>query len=259
MSSRRQVGDILEHLGRNPWMIILYACLGLGATYLQYKQAGWTRWFWLVLALILLVAFVATVVQSIRQRLAQRKERQRQLRLMAERTAAYQGYEQSIGMLGALITEFSDLEKTMSLAENVRDRSTPIRVIAIAPVEEQLGVLLNIGQEEGLEAGARLTVYRFDSHTLDGDSIERQLARVQVTYVQAHNNISQAVLLDQSDQEFWQHALEELRAAKQVHPPANFAAPYIPRELVGLTAQDLRILRGYLELILSSVTGHEPD
>ncbi|TEU13451.1 MAG: hypothetical protein E3J21_18650 [Anaerolineales bacterium] len=158
-----------------------------------------------------------------------------------------------------LINDFATVEKARRLADTIQGGGN-VRVVAILPIEDRrVGVMLNIGEEENLEVGTRLLVYRIDHYTSDGQHIEQPLAVVQVTYVQTENNCSHAVVLDRLDPEFWDQATMQLKREKHIDPPRNFAMPYMPKELHSLSLEDLTTFRQYLETIHDSLTRIESD
>ena len=169
----------------------------------------------------------------------------------------YYDHQQRVKMLTELIDLFATLEKARRLADTIKGNA---RVVAVLPVEEgRIGVMLNIGRKENLQVGTQLLVYRIDRYTSDGQSIEWPLGLVQVTYVQAENNCSQAIVLDLTDREFWNQAMTRLRRERHIEPPRNFAVPYIPQELSSLSLEDLMTFRQYLEAIRDSLNRTEPD
>lgn len=221
-----------------PWLI------GAIASYIEFKQAGLTWFFW-VLCFLTIIAALVPAVPLVLKWLREQKQRIETARL-------YYNHEQKVETLTELIDEFETLEKAKCFADAVKRN---VRVVAILPVERRIGVILNIGRQENLQAGTRLLVHRIDHYTPDGEHIEQPLGLVQVTYVQAENNCSQAVVLDPRDREFWDQATTRLKWEKRIDPPKNFVVPYIPPELRGLSLEALTIIRQHLEAIRDSLTG----
>ncbi len=161
-------------------------------------------------------------------------------------------------MLAALIEEFETIEKAKALAEAVRDK-TIIHILAIPPFEKNIGVLLNVGQREDVKVGTRLLIYRTDEYAPSGQRIEQPIAIVKVTYIQAGNNCSQAIVSDRLDSEFWEQTAVRLQKEKRLDPPGNFATPHIPAELGNLSINNIATIRQYLETIYGLLIGKADD
>jgi hypothetical protein len=233
----------------SPWVRLCFGLISAIATYFQYEQAGRTLLFWILCGVTIIVALLTAVPLVLKWR-QERKRREAMKRL-------YYDHQQKVKTLTELIEEFATLEKARCLADTIKGN---VRVVAILPVEEgKIGVMLNIGKKENLQVGTQLLVRRINHYTSDGQHIERPLCLAQVTYVQAENNCSQAVVLDWSDREFWDQAIARLRREKRIDPPRNFAVPYIPPELYSLSLEDLKIIRQSLEAICDSLTRIELD
>jgi len=232
-----------------PWVRFSVWLIGAIGTYLQYAQAGLTLLFWILCFLTVIAALLAAVLLGLKW-LRERKRR-------TAMEGLYYNHQQKVKTLTELINEFATLEKARRLDDTIQ---VNVRAVAILPVEEgRIGVMLNIGRKENLQVGTQLLVHRIDHYTSDGQHIERPLGLVRVTYVQAENNCSQAVVLDRSDREFWNQAMTRLRQEKRIDPPRNFAVPYIPQELRSLSLEDLMTIRQYLETICDSLTRTESD
>jgi hypothetical protein len=223
--------------------------IGAIASYLQFQQAGWTLWFWVLGSLAAIATLLAAIPLCL-ERLRERKRRRTAARL-------YYDHQQKVKTLTELIDLFASVEKARCLADTIK--TTDVRVVAILLVEGRLGVMLNIGKEENLQVGTRLLVHRIDRYTSDGRHIEWPLGLVQVTYVQGGNSCSQAIVLDPSDRECWDQATIRLKAERMIDPPKNFAMPYIPQELHSLSLEDLTTFREYLETIRDYLTRTESD
>lgn len=236
-----------QRIWHSPWVRFSVGLIGAVATYIEFEQAGWTLWFWVLCGLTAIAALLAMVP------LVQGWFRKRKWWGAIERL--YYDRLQRVETLSRLIEDFATFEKAKRLADAIRG---DIRVVAILPVEEgRIGVMLNIGREENLQVGTQLLVHRIDRYTSDGQHIEQPLGLIEVTYVQAENNCSQAVVLDPSDREFWDQATGRLKREKYIDPPRNFAVPYIPQELGSLSLEDLMTFRQYLETIRNSLTRTE--
>ena len=233
-------------LWHSPGVSLSIGLISAIGIYLQYQQAGRTLWFWILCG----VAIIAGLIAAGPPVLKWRQERKR--REVAQRL--YYDHQQKVKTLTQLIGEFAAFEKAGCLADAIKGRGN-VRVVAILPAQEgRIGVMLNIGRGENVQVGTRLLVYRIDRYTSDGQQVECPLGLVQVTYVQAENNCSQAVVLHSPDQEFWDHATTRLKREKSIDPPRNRVVPYIPPELSGLSLDDLKTIRQYLEAIGHSLT-----
>ncbi len=212
---------------------------------------GWLNWLqyqvaWPVWGLLLYPFTLLLVLKWLRDQ----KRRIMQARL-------YYNHQQKVETLTELIDKFTTFEKARCLADTIKGN---VRVVAILRVEEgRIGVMLNIGRKENLQVGTQLLVRRIDRYTFDGQRIEQPLGLVRITYVQAENNLSQAVVLRRLDPEFWDQATARLRQEEMIDPPKNFAVPYIPQELRGLSLEDLMTFRHHLEATRDSPTRTEPD
>ena len=233
----------------SPWVRLCFGLIGAIATYFEYDQAGRTLVFWILCGLTAIAVLLTAVPSALKWR-QERKRWKATQRL-------YYDHQQKVKTLTELIDLFVTLGKARYLADTIKGNA---RVVAVLPVEERrIGVMLNIGKEENLQVGTQLLVHRIGGYTSDGQSIEWPLGLVQVTYVQAENNCSQAIVLDPSDRRFWNQAATQLSQETHIDPPRNFAEPYIPQELSSLSLEDLKTFRQYLETIRDSLTRTEPD
>jgi hypothetical protein len=234
-------------LWHSPGVSLSIGLISAIGTYFQYQQAGRTLWFWILCVVAIIAGLIAAVPPVVKWR-QERKRREAAQRL-------YYDHQQKVETLTRLTDEFVALEKARCLADALTGRGN-VRVVAILPVEEgRIGVMLNIGRKENLQAGTPLLVHRVDHYTSHGQRIESRLGLVQVTYVQAENNCSQAIVLDRSDREFWDQATTRLKREKSIDPPRNRVVPYIPPELRGLSLEDLTTIRQHLQAICVSLTG----
>lgn len=240
---------VLSKVLHSRWVSLFLFLIGFIASYLEFAHAGWTLFFLVLCGLTIIAALLAAIPLGLKWFRGQKRR--------AEMARLYYDHWQRVEMLKTLVKEFTTLEKAKCLADAIKEN---VRVVAILPVaDRRVGVMLNTGEEEDLQVGTRLLVYRIDHYTPDGQHIEQPLALVQVTYVQAENNCSQAVVLDWLDPEFWDQATTQLKQEKHIDPPRNFAVPYIPEELRSLSLEDLTTFRQYLETIHDSLTRIEPD
>jgi len=240
--------SFLSRLLHSPLVRFFPGLISAIAAYLQFEQAGRTLWFWVLCGLTAIAALLAAIPLCL-EWFREQKRRRAAKRL-------YYDHQQEVKTLKKLIDRFATLEKARCLADTIK---ADARVVAIIPVEEgRIGVMLNIGREENLQVGTQLLVHRIGGYTSDGQGIEWPLGLVQVTYVQAENNCSQAILLDPSDRELWNQAATRLRRERHIDPPRNFAVPYIPQELRSLSLEQLITFREYLETIHDSLTRTEP-
>jgi len=234
-----------SELLHSPLVRFFLGLISAVAAYLQFEQAGLTLWFWI------LCGFTAIAVLPAAILLCREWVRERKRRRAAERL--YYDHQQQVKTLTELINLFVTLEKARCLADTIKGNA---RVVAVLPVEEgRIGVMLNIGRKENLQVGTQLLVHRIDRYTSEGQSIEWPLGLVEVKYVQAENNCSQAIVLDPTDREFLDQATTRLRREKRIDPPRNFAVPYIPQELHNLSLEELATSREHLETICDSLTG----
>lgn len=227
---------------RSPWVRLFAGLISATTAYLQFRQAGLTVLFWMLCGLTV-TAVLLTTVQLALKWLRQRRWRREMARLRYD-------HQQKMQTLAQLADTFVTLEKAKRLADTMTD---DIRVVAILPVEGEVGVMLNVGTEEDVQVGTQLVVHRIDRYTSAGQQIEEPLALVRVTYVQAENNCSQGVVVARLDAEFWDQVAAQLGRQKKIEPPRNFAVPYIPEELRGLSLEDLAVFRGYLQIIHDSL------
>ena len=116
---------------------------------------------------------------------------------------------QKIDTLTQLINEFISIEKTKQFSIK-NSEGFNIKAVAILIVEREIGVILNVGKNEDIQAGTRLKIFRRDNFTSSGDIIEHPLAIVEVKYVQIGNNCSQAVVIHQIDKDFWESVQTDL-------------------------------------------------
>lgn len=223
-----------------PFILVL---AGLGATYLQYEQAGQSWLFWLFLALTIL-AFLLTTAAIGLKLLRERNYRRGVAHWMHD-------YKQRIDAIKDLRDDLAKYEKTKNLADSL---AIKIRAVAVLPVEQNIGVMLNIGKKEDLQVGTRFIMYQIDSSVSDKRLIEQPLGLIEVTYVQAGNNCSHAVVVESFDQDFWDRAWIQLRQNKSIDPPKNIVAPYIPKEFEALSFDDLATARKYLSAVINSLT-----
>ena len=237
-----------SRVSHSPWVRFFPGLISAIVAYLQFKQAGLTLLFWILCGLTIIAALLATAPLGLKWL----RERKRQI----EMQRLYNDHRQKVKTLTELIDEFASAEKAKCLADTMKGN---VRVVAILPVEGGVGVMLNIGREEHVQVGTQLLVHRIDHYTSDGQHIEQLLGLVRVTYVQAENNCSQAVVFARLDPEFWDQATARLRREGRIDPPRNYAVPYIPQELDSLSLEELAIFRQYLETIRDSLTGSGVD
>jgi hypothetical protein len=249
MSIKALQQGLLENLKDNLLIRLAYGLISAIAAYLEFRDAGWTLLFW-VLVVLALGVVLSVAIQWVWKRI---KEKQVQL---AREVELQYDHQRKIEMLNLLIDDFRTIEKAKRLQETL-DPETKLRVLTILPVEGKLGVVVNVGKANSAQVGTQLVIYRRAEYTSRGEHIEERLGLVQITYVQAGNNCSQAVVIGRHDRDFWDTAATKLEQEKRVTPPANFVMPYIPEELQELTSEKLRVLRQYLVTIHDSLTRAE--
>jgi len=152
-----------------------------------------------------------------------------------------------------LIEDLDAYKKTLLFKKNTRNAKKNIKAVTSFWNEDEIKVTLNVGEQDKIQPGTKLLVYRTDGVDAEGHQIERRIALVQVTYIQAKNNVSHAVIERQIDQEFWEQITGKLSTEKQVHLPSNFAVPYIPKEIENLSEEDVEIFRQYLLAIYNNL------
>lgn len=204
MNSRR-LHLLWSRVSHSPWVRFFPWLIGVIIAYLGFKQAGLTLLFWILCGCTTIAALLAAVPLVLKWL----QERKRQI----EMQGLHYDHWQKLKTLRELIDEFATLEKAKCLADTMRGN---VRVVAILPVEGGVGVMLNIGREEHVQVGTQLLVHRIDHYTSDGQQIEQLLGLVRVTYVQAENNCSQAVVFGRSDPEFWDQATARLGQQKRI-------------------------------------------
>lgn len=243
--------ELLQEVRDNFWIKLATSVFAAVATYLTFRQVGLLSLFWLLLALLVFViAFVGYTVNG-------HYQRQRQNDLFRKAAAALER-DSRFAVLESLVEDLGGVEKALVLGEKI-GLNSPAKVICILSLAGRLGVVLNLGREEGVEVGTPLAVYRTDRTTPDGDEVEELLAIVRVTYVQAGNNLSQAIIENCTDSSFAQATSRQLKDKAMLGPPKNFAIPYVPRELAGISLQGLQVLRGHLQAIRASVLETQPS
>ncbi len=238
--------ELIERWKNSLLIRLIILLIGAIATFLQYLTAGWTLLFWLLSGVAILAAI------SIAIPLVVSKWREQQA-TWANRAEPLHAYHSRVKTLTDLIDWFETVEKAKALREKVGE-SKSIRIVAILPVEMELGVIINIGQIEDVRIGTRLLVYRKDRFTSEGQHIEQLIGAVQVTYVHCENDCSQAKIVDRRDREFWDQIEAQVQKAGNVTPPSNFAIPDVPAELAELTVENIVAFRRYLQLIRTSLT-----
>ena len=251
MSTRERLRELIELTGKNLFVRIIVGIVSGLTAYLEFANAGWTPLFFVLVGLAL-VAAVLVAVPLVRSLL------QRQWRRWFESAKPYYDEQSRIEILADLIEEFETIEKAKALADATKGRAS-IQVLAILPVENAIGVLIDVGQQEDVKVGTRLLVYRTDERTPEGHQIEKAIAIARVTYVQAGNNCSQAVITERLDREFWDQTQERLQKEKRVSPPRNFATPYIPDGLSDLSIDNVATIRKYLGAVQSFLTRKTAD
>ena len=220
---------------------VAIAIIGLAAAYLQFRDAGATPLFW-GFVLATRTCAILVLVPILRQVIKMRHRR------IHRESSESTWKSQRLRALTALIDEFEGVEKSKALSKRI-DQHSPIRVLTIRSAPPRLGVILNIGSSENVQVGTQLVVFRTDERTPGGEDVERPMALVEVTYVQVANNCSQAVVVRELDEDFWNQARGELLNSSSLTPPRNFAIPHIPRELEGISLEDMAVLRTYLQRI----------
>jgi len=234
--------ELIERFRSDLWIGLLLSLISLIASFFEFRNSGWTCLFWLLIGLTLLVAVIAAVLFFFRRH--QEKKRQDQVWNLLY------NHQQRVETLNGLASIFSTCEKGKRLSATIGDDA---RVVAILPVKRKVGVMLNIGEEESVEVGTQLGIYRVDHFTSEGEPIEELIGLVEVEYVQAGNNCSQAVVTLQLDQGFWDQTTMRLKQERRVDPPRNFVVPYIPREIQNLPLESLVTFKQYLETIRDSL------
>lgn len=246
MKFLKKIRDQIDDLQQSWWIKILFGLLAFGATYLQYRDGGATIFFWLFLFITLFVMLLIVGLPIAKNWYL------KQRRKWIENTRTEVSQNQKLEILKELLYDFENIEKAKNLSNSLNGRKD-VRVLAILPIEHQLGVMLNIGGNENLQLGTRLMIYRNDSFTTNGDRIENPLGIIEVTYIQANNNCSQAIVIEKLDEDYWTIVSKQLNTNANITPPNNFVIPYEIAELSSLTIKDIETFRQYLEVIRTSL------
>lgn len=229
---------LIERVANNLLIRLLVAVISTITAYLEFATHGLTLVFFILVGLVLFVTLVIGI-SLINQWI------QEQRRILIEKTRLYYDRQSKIETLSTLINEFETIEKTKMLAERVRENAT-IQMLAILPIENEIGIVVNIGQEEKVEVGTQLLIYRIDEYMSDGQHLERPIALASIKYIQAGNNCSQAIITARLDSEFWDQITMRLQKEKMISPPRNFVVPYVPQGLNDLSIENLITIRKYL-------------
>ncbi len=245
------VSTIIERAKKSTLLRLMFVLFGAIATFLQFALAGLT-WLFILLALLTLLVLVFTIAPLVQSLLQEFR-----VGWFKKDQPAYD-FQRKIETLDVLIEEFGIVEKSKAL-ENATTNNEPIKAVAILAMEGNIGVMLNVGQVQDVKVGTRLIVFRTDEFTTDGRRIEQPIALVQVTYVQAGNNCSQAKIIDRYDQDFWERSATRLRAERKIDPPSNFAKPFVPDELRSLSKENISTFRTYLMRIRNSLINHRAE
>jgi len=219
------------------------------SAFLEFRNAGLTTLFWGLFAastaiVLLNIAFI--VIPLVKEWLKEKENKKAQQKTFLD-------YRSKITILYSLIEDLDAYKKTLLFKKNTRNAKKNIKAVTSFWNEDEIKVTLNVGEQDKIQPGTKLLVYRTDGVDAEGHQIERRIALVQVTYIQAKNNVSHAVIERQIDQEFWEQITGKLSTEKQVHLPSNFAVPYIPKEIENLSEEDVEIFRQYLLAIYNNL------
>jgi hypothetical protein len=222
-------------------LAVLLSAIGL---FIEFRQAGLSLLFWILLILVLIALSLTAIPLFIR--------RSRYARLISMLgTDQFLAGTNRQQVLRHLIIELSAYQKAKLLSEVITVGY--LKVVSMMIIEGKLGALINAGQEENLKIGTPLLFLRILSETRDNEPLELRLGILQVTYVQARSNLSQAVLVSPIDWKFWNQTRESLKKSSIVQPPQNIILPYIPQELDEISSQDFRLILNYLNTVLRAV------
>jgi hypothetical protein len=241
MQLRSVLMSFMNTLFGSRYLRALLGLIGILAAYLQFRDAGATPLFWVLLIVALLFSMLL-IVPVLRNAINIRRQR-------VDRDSNESTWKsQRLRILTELVKEFERVEKSKALLSEIGQRS-PIRILTIRSTPSPLGVILNAGSQENVQVGTQLIVFRTDERTPGGEDVEKPLAIVEVTYVQVANNCCQAIVVRELDECFWNQVRADLISSNSLNPPRNFAIPHIPRELQGLSLEDITVVRQYLQRI----------
>lgn len=231
--------ELTKLLAKNRLLQAILSFTSLIATYLQYYTSGVSWLFWMLLAIT-----IAAVIWSVGVYFCNIFQQR-----IIDKARLYYDHKDRINTLTRLVQDFDRVEKSIELRRLTKPNQN-IRLLSIIPIEREVGVIINIGKRENVQVGTHLIVYRIDSHTSDGKEIEQLWALIEVTYVQAENNCSQARIINSQDESFWRQIQTRLqKGERRIDPPRNFVTPYVPAELESFSGEQLRSFRSYFETV----------
>ena len=234
--------DAIDQVELNIWLRWCFRLIGLIAAYLAIQQADWAPVFWGLLALCVVI----TIIPFFKRWQLERRRR--------SDLDIIQQYHKinKFSTIDLLISEFSSAEKARRLIDSI-EPDCEVRAVLILPIEDRIGVILDIGKDNGVEVGTSFVIYRTDTFAQTGDQIEQQLAVVKVTSVQVGNNCSQAQVIIDTDSVYWSRVRKQLHDAPHIVPPKNIAQPHIPSELSGFSLEYVVEIRELLSNIRASI------
>jgi len=236
--------EITLHASEGPFVRGFVALLSAIGLYIEFRQAGLSLLFWILLILVLIaLALTATPLIIRRSKFARLMSM-----ISSDNILAISNREQT---LWQLMLELSAYNKARLLKESIKGNH--LKVVSMMIIEGKLGVIINAGKEENLEIGTPLILYRILPEAESNQPLELRLGILQVTYVQANSNLSQAVLVSPIDWSFWNKISESLKKSSFAEPPQNIVLPYVPQELDDISSEDFRLILKYLNIVLSTV------
>lgn len=219
----------------------LLSAIGL---YIEFRQAGLSLLFWILLILVVIALALTAIPLIIR-----RSKFARLISMISSDNFLASANRQQT--LNRLMLELSAYYKARLLKESINGNH--LKVVSMMIIEGKLGVLINAGQEEYLKIGTPLILYRILPEAESNEPLEVRLGILQVTYIQANSNLSQAVLVSPIDWSFWNQTRESLKKSSVVEPPQNIVLPYVPQELDDIVSEDFHLILKYLNIVLRTV------
>lgn len=235
--------EIAVQASEGPWVRGLFALLSVVSVFIEFHQAGLSLLFWILL-LLALFAFVLSLIPL----LVRRSKYARLVSMISNSFGLAHNREQT---LYNLVYELKAFQKAKSLDPLVKNK--PIQALAMKVIEGRLGVLLDAGEDDQMQVGTPLLLFQIDDRDESNQPFELRLGILEVTYVQASNNCSQAILISPINWKFWSKTRDSLKKASIVKPPPNIMLPYIPSELSELSNEDFTLILKYLGSLLHTM------
>jgi len=253
MSKKKYLERFLNQITNNWWVKVPASFFGfiisVVSAFLEFRTAGLTTLFWYLFSasisvILLSITFIA--IPLVKEWLKEKENKKIQQKAISD-------YQSKITILRLLIEDLGSYEKTLSLKKNTRNAKKNIKAVTAFWNEDEIKVTLNVGEQEKIQPGTKLLVFRTNDFDAEDHQIEKIIALIRVTYIQAKGDISHAIIEQQIDQEFWGQIVNKLGTENQVHLPSNFVVPYIPKEIENLSKEDIEVFRQYLLTIYNNL------